>query len=204
MTASHQIVTNTTPLLVGTYQFAFPSSLKPGMHIRIAGSAPACPSNDCLIAGSVDATHLTIQQDLGSSFNGAQTTLPAAVNAGSNTVTVSNASGFIRNFAAGSRAYTMSVESDSVTCTSVSGNTFSGCSGVNNSHASGAAVTSHSFILTNFGLKIWKQTGTGAVYLDSVKYDYASSADYFLGYEGEGLVCSGNVTAAYAELEWEQ
>ena len=41
-------------------------------------------------------------------------------------------------------------------------------------HASGAAVTSHTFILTNFGLKVWKHTGTGTIYLDSVKYDYAA------------------------------
>jgi hypothetical protein len=92
----------------------------------------------------------------------------------------------------------MTVESEAVTCTTLSGNTFTGCSGLNTFHAAGASVTSRSFMLTNFGLKIWKQTGAGTVYLDSVRYDYATSADYFLGYEGEGLVCSGNVTATYA------
>lgn len=198
VTASHQTVTNTTPLLAGTYQFSFPADLKPSTHIHIAGSAPVCPDNDCTIAAGVDATHLRIQQDLGASFNGARTTLAASLGAGSNTVIVSDGSGFIRNFAAGTRAYTMSVESEAVTCSTLSGNTFTGCSGLNTFHAAGAAVTSRSFILTNFGLKIWKQTGTGTVYLDSVKYDYATSADYFLGYEGEGLVCSGNVTATYA------
>lgn len=198
VTANRQTVTNTTPLLIGTYQFAFPANLKTGTHIRIAGSAPVCPNNDCLIQGSVDATHLTIQQDLGTSFNGAQTTLTASLGAGSNTVIVADASGFIKNFVNGTGAYTMTVESEAVTCTTLSGNTFTGCSGLNVFHAAGAAVSSRSFILTNFGLKIWKQTGAGAVYLDSVKYDYASSADYFLGFEGEGLVCAGNVTANYA------
>lgn len=197
VTAAHTTVTNTTPLLVGTYQFAFPSNLKSGMHIHIAGSSPTCPNNDCSVVSGTDATHMTIQQDLGSSFNGVQTTLTAAIASGASSFSVANSSGFIKNFY-GYPIYMLNVESDSVRCTGLSGTTFSGCSGINNSHASGASVTSQSFILTNFGLKIWKQTGNGSVYLDSVKYDYASSADYFTGYEGEGLICSGNATATYA------
>jgi hypothetical protein len=192
---SHNTVTNTTPLLVGIYQFAFPSNLKPGMHIHIAGSAPACPNNDCSIVSGTDAKHLTIQQDLGNSFTGVHATLAGAVASGATSFSVSDASGFIKNYPS---VYSMSVESDSVTCTGLSGNTFTGCSGIGSNHASGAAVTSQTFILTNFGFKVWKQTGNGAIYLDSLKYDYASSADYFTGYEGEGLTCSGDVTANYA------
>ncbi|MFZ0592798.1 MAG: hypothetical protein WAM39_20225 [Bryobacteraceae bacterium] len=197
VSAVHTTVINTTPLLFGTFQLAFPSNLKPGMHIHIAGSAPTCPNNDCSIVSGTDATHLTIQQDLGASFNGINTTLTSAVTSGASSVSVANTSGFIKNFY-GYPIYVMNVESDSVTCTALSGNTFSGCSGIGNNHASGAAVTGNSFIFTNFGLKIWKQTGNGTIYLDSVKYDYASSADYYTGYEGEGLICSGNVTATYA------
>jgi hypothetical protein len=190
-------VTNTTPLLVGAYQYAFPDHLAAGTHIHIAGSAPACPDNDCTISASVDSTHLKIQQNLGNTFSGAQTSLTNAVAAGANSIQVSDASGFIRNFNAGP-SYVFTVESDSVQCSRLTGNTFSGCSGLANSHPSGAAASSRSFIFTNFGVKIWKKTGTGAVYLDWVKYDYVSSADYYLGFEGEGLVCSGNVTASYA------
>jgi hypothetical protein len=54
------------------------------------------------------------------------------------------------------------------------------------------------FALANFGFKIWKQTSLGTIRLDTVKYDYVASADYFMGYEGEGFVCGGNVTANYA------
>ncbi len=197
VSVSHTLVTNTTPLLLGTYQYAFPGNLQSGEHIHIAGSAPTCANNDCTITGGIDATHLSIQQDLGSWFAGAQSTLTAGISAGATSLTVAGTSGFVKNFY-GYPIYAMTIDSDAVQCTSLSGATFSGCSGINSNHLAGAAVSSRSFILTNFGLKIWKQTGVGTVYLDSVKYDYASSADYTVGYEGQGLVCSGSVTADYA------
>lgn len=197
VSVNHTVVTNTTPLLLGTYQYAFPDHLQNGDHIHIAGSAPVCANNDCAITGSIDATHLSIQQDLGSSFSGAKTTLTTGVSAGATSLNVADSSPFIKNFY-GYPMYAMTIETDAVQCTALSGATFSGCSGINSNHLAGVTVTSQSFILTNFGLKIWKQTGTGTVYVDSVKYDYASSADYSVGYEGEGLVCSGSVTANYA------
>jgi hypothetical protein len=196
VSVANKVVTNTTPLLFGA-QLAFPLSLPSGTHIHIAGSAPTCPNNDCTITQAIDGTHLQIQQDLGSSFSGAQTTLSSALTPGATTVNVADSSGFIRNYNGG-LIYALTIESDSVQCTGVSGNTFSGCSGVGQAHASGVSVTTQSFVLTNFGFKLWKATPVGSVYIDSAKYDYASSSDYFLGYEGEGLVCSGNVTASYA------
>jgi hypothetical protein len=161
VTVNHSVVTNTTPLLVGTYQFAFPSNLRSGMHIRIAGSAPTCPGNDCTIVSGTDATHLTIQQDLGVSFAGAATTLTAAVSGGATSISVANASGFIPNFAMRS-IYFLNVESDSVQCTGLSGNVFSGCTGVTNGHAGGAAVTSSSLRLRTLASRsgskqVWEQ-----------------------------------------------
>ena len=196
VSVANRVVTNTTPLLFGA-QLTFPLSLAAGTHIHIAGSAPTCPNNDCTITQAIDGTHLQIQQDLGANFGGAKTTLASAVGAGATTVSVTDATGFIRNYN-GSMIYALTIETDSAQCTSLSGNTFSGCSGISNAHAAGTTASSNSFVLTNFGFKLWKASPVGNVYLDSAKYDYASSSDYFLGYEGEGLVCSGNVTANYA------
>ena len=196
VSVANRIVTNTTPLLFGA-QLAFPLSLPAGTHIHIAGSAPTCSNNDCTITQAVDGTHVQIQQDLGPNFGGARTTLTSGVGPGATTVSVTDATGFIRNYN-GTMIYALTIEADSVQCTSVSGNTFSGCAGIGQAHASGTAVTSNSFVLTNFGFKLWKATSIGKVSIDSAKYDFASSSDYFLGYEGEGLVCSGNVTASFA------
>ena len=96
VSVTHTLVINTTPLLLGTYQYAFPGDLQNGEHIHIAGSAPTCVNNDCTITGGIDATHLSIQQDLGSSFAGAKPTLTGGISAGATSLTVAETSGFVQ------------------------------------------------------------------------------------------------------------
>ncbi|MBV9300565.1 MAG: hypothetical protein JOY53_00480 [Acidobacteriaceae bacterium] len=52
----------------------------------------------------------------------------------------------------------------------------------------------------NFGFKLWKKTGVGAISIDSAVSDWASSATMFTEYQGAGdPYCSANtVTATYA------
>ena len=119
VSVANNIVTNTTPLLFGG-QLAFPLSLASGTHIRIAGSAPTCPNNDCTITQAIDGSHLQIQQNLGSTFNGAQATLTGGLSPGATAVTVNNSSGFVTNYN-GSTIYALTIESDSVQCTALSG-----------------------------------------------------------------------------------
>ena len=198
MSANGTTVINTTPLLVGLFAYSFPDVLKSGDRIKIAGSNPTCPNNDCTISSYIDPQHITLSQNLGSGFTGFSTTLSSGISSEATSITLTNTTGLIKNYAV-TPIWIITIGSDNIRCTGLTGNTLSGCTGVNNTHNSGDTVTSNSFILNNFGFKIWKQSGTGSISLDSVKYSYGSSADYNVGFEGEGLICSGStVTSTYA------
>ena len=178
--------------------------LKPGMKIAISGSAPVCPQNQCTIASVQDEQHLTIEQSL-ASWAPLFTTLTSAVSAGANTFTVTAATGFILDpWPNRGQRYALTIDVganlDSPMCTTLSGTTFSGCSGINHSHSSGTQMGQNAYGFLNFGVKLWKATATGTIYLNSALANWAVSNMFFTEYQGVGSTgCNGTfVTVSYA------
>jgi len=178
--------------------------LKPGMKIAISGTAPTCPQNQCTIASVQDEQHLTIQQTL-PSWTPLFTTLATAVAAGANTFTVSGASGFVIDpWPNKAQGYALTIDAgtnaDSAWCTTLSGNTFSGCNNISHSHASGTQMGQNAYAFVNFGIKLWKSTANGAIYLNSAAANWAVSNMFFTEFQGTGSTgCNGTyVTVSYA------
>jgi hypothetical protein len=178
--------------------------LKPEMKIAISGSAPVCPQNQCTIASVQDEQHLTIQQSL-PNWTPLFTTLTNAVAAGANTFTVDASSGFVVDpWPNRAQVYALTIDTganaDSVSCTILTGNTFSSCSGINHSHSSGSPMGQNAYGFVNFGIKLWKTTGKGTIYLNSALANWAVSNMFFTEYQGTGSTgCNGTyVTVSYA------
>jgi hypothetical protein len=178
--------------------------LKPGMKIAISGSVPVCPQNQCTIASVQDEQHLTIQQSL-PNWTPLFTTLTNAIAARDNTFTVGSATGFVVDpWPNRGQAYAVTIDTganaDSVSCTTLTSNTFSGCSGINHSHLSGTQMGQNAYGFVNFGIKLWKATGQGTIYLNSALANWAVSNMFFTEYQGTGSTgCNGNfVSVSYA------
>lgn len=168
----------------------FPTTvLKPGSAIQISGtSASGCNSNNiCTIASVQSPTQLTLNQTITSWTPNSISTLNGGISSGASTFTVNSAAGFIQNAQpSGAAFYPISfVSSDtSVTCTTLSGNVFSGCSGISSNHSNAAAVGQNLYTFPNWGVKVWKQSGSGTVNIDSIKTQYANSNGFWNGYQG--------------------
>ncbi|MFL6354722.1 MAG: hypothetical protein ACJ74Z_23120 [Bryobacteraceae bacterium] len=178
--------------------------LKPGMKVAISGSAPICPQNQCTIASVQDEQHLTIEQSL-PNWTPLFTTLTSDVDAGASTFAVGAATGFVVNPSfRRAQAYAVTIDigtnADSPSCTTLTGNTFSGCSGINHSHSSGTQMGQNAYGFVNFGIKIWKTSGAGTIYLNSALANWAVSNMFFTEYQGTGSTgCNGNyVSVSYA------
>lgn len=178
--------------------------LKPGMKIAISGTAPACPQNQCTIASIQDEQHLTIQQTL-SSWTPLFTTITSAVAAGANSFTVAAATGFVVDpWPNNGQVYALAIDTgasaDSLSCTTLTGNTFSGCSGINHSHTSQTPMGQNIYGFVNFGIKLWKATGNGTIYLNSALANWAVSNVFFTEFQGFGATgCNGTyVSVSYA------
>ncbi|MGC2657478.1 MAG: LamG domain-containing protein [Bryobacteraceae bacterium] len=179
------------------YNYYFPiTALKAGSKVLISGSDPTCPNNLCTIASTVNETTLTIQQNL-SNWTSTFTSLASSVTAGATTFTVTAANGFFPNT---SGLYSITVANETLTCNTLTGNTFSNCNSFAAAHASGTAAGSSYYEFPNFGFKLWKTTSTGTISLDSSTSDWASSASFSTGDQGAGTpYCSSStVTATYA------
>jgi hypothetical protein len=178
--------------------------LKPGMKIAISGTAPACPENQCTIASVQDEQHLTIQQSI-SNWTPLFTTITSDAAARADTFKVDRTSGFVLTpWPRNAQQYALTIDTganaDSPTCTTLTGNVFSGCSGINHSHTIGTPMGQNAYGFVNFGIKLWKATGNGAIYLNSALSNWAVSNNFFTEYQGTGSTgCNGTyVNVSYA------
>jgi len=178
--------------------------LKTGMRIAISGTAPSCPQNLCTIASVKDEQHLTIRENI-ASWNPLFTTTAADVAAGADAVAVTQSSGFVVDPWPG-RTGLYSVllgadnDRDTASCKALSNNRFSDCTGIAHSHPAGAPAGQNVYGFPNFGVKLWKQTGNGTIYLNSALARWAVSNNFFTEFQGVGSTgCNPNyVTVAYA------
>jgi hypothetical protein len=176
----------------------FPLSTVSGDHILIAGASSTCPNNDCTIASLTNQRALSLNQNLGA-FSGFSTTLSGGIAAGATTFSAASASGFIRSLFTDKYAVSFTDSApETVTCSTLSGATFSGCSGTGSAHANGASMGSTAFTLTNFGVMVWN-SGSGTVNLENASFQAALSTGFGVGDDGTANFCSvGTVTVQYA------
>ncbi len=172
------------------------TSLKQGDRVLISGTDPICPQNACTIASITNEFSLTIQQNVGS-WSPLFTNITAAINVNDTSFTVSAINGIVQT-ALGQ--YIVTVESDTVSCTALNGNTFSSCSRFPHAHSNGAAAGQNQYLFPNFGFKLWKKTSIGTVRIDSAQTNWATSASMYTDYQGAGApYCSSQtVNATYA------
>lgn len=163
--------------------------------IQIAGTDPICPQNICPISSITDEQHLVIGVGIPSWSPTVMTTLVGNISAGATSVTVAATNGFVPLNIYQNTQYHLTIGTDSINCLTISGfsssgGTLSGCNGVNNAHTSGASVGEDVYNFPNFGIKLWKKSGSGTVYIDSLNFNLASSAHFFTNDEGGAADCS--------------
>jgi hypothetical protein len=172
------------------------TALTPGSKIMISGTDPVCPHNLCTVSAITNETTLTIQQSL-SNWTSNFATLSSPVAVGDKTLIVNAANGFFPSLWG---PYYVGVGNETLSCNTLTGNTFSNCSAFVSAHAAGTAAGSSYYQFPNFGFKLWKKTSVGTISLDSSTSDWATSASFFTDYQAaEAPYCSSNtVTATYA------
>ena len=196
---SNNIVTNTTAPLFGALPYTFPLWMKDSeFHVKIAGSDPVCPANDCIIDHPIDSNHLKIVQDLGAAFSGANTYLVSPASQGDTSISVFGTEGFIPSVTF-VQVYRLNLGDEAIVCRAMSASSFSNCDPISKSHPVQEHVSSNAFVFTNFGVKLWKANGRGRIRIDGLKYKGVSSSGFSTGYDGNGLSCSApSVSVSYA------
>jgi hypothetical protein len=100
--------------------------------------------------------------------------------------------------------YSISIDTGSnaetISCSTITGSTLTGCSGISKSHGVGASVGQNRYEFLNFGVKLWVNPNGGTVYLQNAQNNWAVSNQFFTEYQGAGTTgCDGvNHTVTYA------
>ena len=187
----------------GQNSTGFPvTSLVPGSSILIADTDPTCPKNLCTIASVQDEHHLTITQNITSWNITSFTTLSGSISAGATTFGVGAVNGFVlmSQIYSESTYYVLQIGTDTaIHCTSLSGTTFSGCSGIASAHSSGDGVGSSTYSWPNFAI-VLEPFGSGTVSIDSATTATATSNGFTNGDQGSAATYCSTSTVS---VGWE-
>lgn len=171
------------------------TALVPGVStISVPGSAAyGCPQNHCTVASIVSERQLTLAQTLPSATASVSTTLSAAVAPAATSFTVASATGFttqVKGISAPSgNAYVVVLDgNDYAICFSLSGNTFSQCMNIQNSHSSGASAVEMS---TNSVLNVATLSAATSVGATSITVN-STSGFVVRGWSGYASITIGS------------